>query len=85
MRARAQDIERYSEVVGRYAVIHSGPSEGGDFTLCGAATDGEDGNTNMLRTRRRITCSRCVAIIRYCKSIPTRLFNSPLTSDQGTK
>lgn len=73
----SQEIERYSEVVGRSAVIHAGAHEGGDYTLCGAATDGEDGNSHMMRTRRLITCLGCIGIILYCKEVPRRLLNAP--------
>lgn len=77
MSARAEHIKRYSEVAGRYAVIHAGTHGGNDYTLCGAALDGEDGDSSMMGTRRRITCQECIRIIRYCKSIPARLVNAP--------
>jgi len=78
----SQEIDRYSEVVGRGAVIHFGASAGGDFTLCGFACDGEDGGTHMLRTRRIVTCKECIGIVRYCKAIPTRLLNDAVTQDK---
>lgn len=77
MIASADEIARYSEVVDRHAIIHAGPSDGHDMTLCGAALEGERGGNQMLRTRRRITCSRCIGIIRYCRTIPTRLWKRP--------
>lgn len=73
MRARAQDIHRYSEVVEDYARIHAGRHDGLDMTLCGAALEGAEGSHEMLPTRRRITCPQCLGIIEYCKSIPRRL------------
>lgn len=82
MKKPSYEIDRYSEVVDRHAVIHAGPSEGGDYTLCGMATDGEDGNTQMLRTRRRITCIRCIGIIHYCKSIPNRILRAPISTGE---
>lgn len=82
MRASSQQIDRYSEVVDRHVVVHAGAHGGNDYTLCGAALDGEDGNGQMLRTRRRVTCRECIGIIRYCKSIPNRVLNAPaLTSN----
>lgn len=76
MVASALEISRYSEVVDRYAVIHAGASAGNGVTLCGVALEGEHGDSQMMRTRRRITCLRCVGIIKYCRTIPTRLWRS---------
>lgn len=66
---------RYAEKIdaGR-TVIHSGPADGCDYTLCGAAMDGEDGDNEMSEVARgKIDCERCVRIIRFCKQIPARI------------
>lgn len=85
MMGRSRLVDRYSEVVENYVLIHAGPSDGYDMTLCGVALEGEHGDNVMQPTRRRITCGRCVGIIRYCKSIPARLLNSALTPAKGTE
>lgn len=42
----------------------------GEYSLCGAAWDGEDGRSEQMRpTRKRtVTCPECVRIILQCKA-----------------
>lgn len=54
--------------------IHAGGASGNDYTLCGCALEGENGDTEMDEvTRGRINCPDCIGIIRHCKTIPARL------------
>jgi hypothetical protein len=87
MRASSTQIRRFSEVRDRNAVIHADGFGGNDYTLCGMATDGEDGSSLMLVTRRTVTCADCVGIINYCKSIPTRVYRRRAlpSQDHGEK
>jgi hypothetical protein len=52
-------------------VVHSEGADGTDFTLCGLAPEGGegDGPVTMPETRKRIDCQSCLGIIRFCKRI----------------
>jgi len=83
MKRGHKEIDRYSEVVEdgvrAYARIHLGRNDGLDMTLCGVALEGERGDNQMLRTRRRVTCTQCIGTIRYCKTIPNSVLRVAVT------
>lgn len=73
------DMRRWLEVEPSGArVIHADEAGGADYTLCGYAPEGacmgdDDDVACRAIYRGKINCHRCLAIIRYAKSIPARL------------
>jgi len=51
------------------SIVHAESAGGVDYTLCGDALEGENGDTPMELTRDLIRCGRCEAIILHCKMI----------------
>jgi hypothetical protein len=49
--------------------VHADAPGGMDYTLCGAALEGETGDQPMTETSKRVDCADCVAIIEHCKGI----------------
>lgn len=71
-------ITRWRERKDGHFIIHAGPASGNDVLLCGYACEGEcngdDGYEEPeLVTRGKISCPDCLAFIRHCKAIPSRL------------
>jgi hypothetical protein len=57
--------------------IHADGSDGAEYTLCGFAYEGacmdDEHDTECVEvTRGKINCAKCLAIVRYAKSIPAR-------------
>ncbi len=52
-----------------FGVHCEGAQAAGEFTLCGAALDGENGDKQMLETMDPINCPNCIGIIRHCQSV----------------
>lgn len=52
-------------------IVHCGPADGNDFTLCGFTLDGDQGEI-LEWNSGRIDCPQCVAIIDFCRSIHGR-------------
>ncbi len=50
-------------------IIHSEGSDGCDYTLCGAALEGVNGDEEMTETHASINCERCIGIIDFCRKI----------------
>lgn len=64
-------MERYREETIGGQVIHCGSVDGTDFTLCGLALEGENGDEPMTKVERgKVSCLRCCTIIRFCKTVP---------------
>jgi len=64
-------------------LVHGGTMDGNDYTLCGTAMEGENGDDNMVVTNRRISCGQCIALILHCKSIPmSKLNRDNITRDK---
>lgn len=65
-------FDRYKEG----EIIHAGPSDGNDYTLCGYALEGEcspGGEVETIKVDRgKINCEKCITIVRYAKAIPSR-------------
>ena len=79
--------DRYREMTPSGPVIHCGPYDGNDYTLCGYALEGEasrDGGCEepTMVTRGKINCDRCVALIQFAKKVPARLLASPPTAQR---
>jgi hypothetical protein len=70
--------ERYREQTPDGPIIHCGPCDGNDYTLCGYALEGEassneDGDAEPeLVLRGKINCEKCITIIRFAKTIPAK-------------
>lgn len=61
----------YSAMNGSVHADHPGM----DITFCGDALENENGDDPSLRVvAQRVTCERCVAIIEYAATIPTRFY-----------
>ncbi len=53
------------------------PRNGGEFTLCGNAFEGDGNPENdrgqpFVTKQGRITCPACIELIKFCKSIKNR-------------
>ena len=57
------------------SIVHSEGPDGCDYTLCGLALEGENGDEPMEETRDRIRCPGCIATINFCKSIKASEIN----------
>ena len=51
-------------------LIHCDGYDGNDYVLCGVAVEGENGDSHMRETIRRVTCPSCISLIQFCKAIP---------------
>ncbi len=70
---RGSEFTRWAEVHEGKTIIHV-DGQGGDYTLCGAAPEeGYNGEPMERRVRGRITCTTCISIIRYSKTIPASM------------
>ena len=49
--------------------IHCEAAGGADYTLCGAALEGENGDQPMVQTYARIDCGQCIGIVAFCLQI----------------
>lgn len=52
--------------------VHGTNPSNSEYTLCGDAWDGneDDGYTESVRVDdQRVTCPKCVEVIRYCKRL----------------
>jgi hypothetical protein len=56
-------------------LVHCGPADGNDFTLCGFTLDGDQGEIPEWEGSR-IDCPQCLAVIRFCQSISGRALSS---------
>lgn len=50
-------------------IVHSETAGGLDYTLCGAALEGQHGDQPMTETATSINCRDCVGIITFCHKI----------------
>lgn len=50
-------------------VVHCEGSDGIDCALCGDALEGINGDTPMIETEARISCDRCLSIIRFSRKV----------------
>ena len=67
-------MQRLTENTPNGPVIHADDPNQGDGTLCCLAFEGEDGESYLTPVDRgRINCPVCLAIIRHCKAISSRL------------
>jgi hypothetical protein len=57
-------------------IVHCGPPDGPDFTLCGFTLDGDQGEI-IEWEGSRIDCPRCLSIIKFCQSITARSLSLP--------
>lgn len=57
------------------SLVHCGPADGNDFTLCGFTLDGDQGEI-VEWDGSRIDCPQCLAIIKFCRSIHARSLSS---------
>lgn len=55
-------------------VFHADGYDGTDYTLCGTAFEGVDGDAEVTPSTRRINCPKCVAIILAAKRYKSRDF-----------
>lgn len=51
------------------SVVHCDGVGGDGYTLCGDATEGENGDEPMEITRDLVRCKRCIAVIDFCKTV----------------
>ena len=52
-------------------IIHCEAADGVDYTLCGFTLDGDQGEiTEAVGRTAKITCSDCLGIIAFCRTIP---------------
>lgn len=49
-------------------LVHCGPADGNDLTLCGFTLDGDQGEI-IEWDSGRIDCEQCLAVIYFCRSI----------------
>ncbi len=67
-----QKLVKLKEETERGPVIHAEAPFGADYTLCGCAPEGENGDEPLVIVNLgKITCPDCLTIIRYCKNIPS--------------
>lgn len=52
--------------------VHCDGPGGMDYTLCGAALEGENGDEQMTETPFKVNCERCISIIDFCMDIKAR-------------
>ncbi len=50
-------------------VVHCEGADGNDYTLCGEALEGVNGDTPMVETQEGIDCGRCIGIIQHCRRV----------------
>lgn len=62
-------------------LVHCGPADGPDFTLCGFTLDGDQGEI-IEWDGSRIDCPRCLAIINFCCSIHGRSLAPSISSQE---
>lgn len=66
-------------------IVHADGGDGDDHTLCGVTAENQISDMSeyegehdtelcpvMLKTRQKITCPECAAIIRYCCALGTK-------------
>lgn len=67
-------MKRWRDYYAEKLVHAQGAIAGGEFTLCGRALEGVNGDEPMTETRELIQCPACEAIIAHCKIIkPTEI------------
>jgi hypothetical protein len=54
------------------SVVHCDGPDGNDYTLCGLALEGENGDEPMEETNWRVTCKQCIGTIAYCKAVRSK-------------
>lgn len=52
---------------GHTEVHYGGPFS--DYTVCGHDTDGETDWDHSIPTDKKVTCERCLTMVRFCKAI----------------
>lgn len=57
--------KHYAEAI----TIHCEGPDGNDYTLCGFALDGEDGDVRLVETHSQITCHQCIRTIEFCRRV----------------
>lgn len=61
--------------------FHCEGTDGADFTLCGFSLDGDQGDiSEVARNPPRVDCPRCLAIIRFCRTMPARAIGRAASS-----
>jgi hypothetical protein len=58
-------------------VVHSEAADGCDYTLCGNALEGVNGDTEMVETSAGIDCEQCIRVIEFCKRIRAGEIKAP--------
>jgi hypothetical protein len=62
-------IRRWRDYYSEKLVHAEGAIASGEYTLCGRALEGVNGDEPMEETRDLIHCPACQAIIAHCKTI----------------